>query len=244
MTTLLASDVHLSAARPDMVERFLTLLGGPARRCDALYLLGDVFDLWLGDDDDRAPHDAVCSALAELTASGVPVHVAHGNHDFLLGEAFAARTGCTLLPDSATVEIAGEPVLVMHGDQLCTRDVDYQAFRRHSRDPRAQQAFLARPLAERLEAASALRVQSQAASRLKADDIMDVTPDAVVAALRAADVRVLVHGHTHRPGFHRLPELGPEPGTRIVLGDWYATDSVLAWDAAGPRLTCIAELTG
>lgn len=243
MTTLFASDVHLSDARPEAVDAFVAFLAGPARSAAALYLLGDVFDMWLGDDDDRPPHPAVQAALAALTGAGVPVSVVHGNHDFLISDAFAARTGCALLGDETLVDLHGARVLLMHGDTLCTRDTDYQEFRRYTRDPDNQAAFLALPLAARLDQAAAIRHRSQGASRLKPEDIMDVTPDAVVERMRAHRADVLVHGHTHRPGVHPVA-LGGATGRRIVLGDWYDGDSVLAWDASGCRLSGAGDLDG
>ena len=135
MATLFVSDVHLSSARPQMVAAFLSFLDQKARHADSLYVLGDLFDVWLGDDDDRAPHPEIVEALARLTESGLPVSVLPGNHDFLIGEEFARHTGCALLPDHQPVDVHGIPVLLMHGDTLCTRDVDYQEFRKWARDP-------------------------------------------------------------------------------------------------------------
>ncbi len=241
MTVLFASDIHLSAQRPQRAEAFIAFLDVPCRAADALYLLGDVFDEWLGDDDRRAPHPAVVEALAELTGSGVPVAFARGNHDFLAAEGFCADTGCTLLPEPARVEVHGTPVLVLHGDTLCTRDEDYQAWRRTFMDPCQQRRFLALTLEERARRASALRHQSAALTRLKPEEIMDVTPAAVTAMLKAHGARHMVHGHTHRPAVHTL-ELDGAPGMRAVLGDWYEEEKILRWDAGGPRLGSVREL--
>ena len=151
---LFASDIHLSAHRPGAVATFAGFLAGPARRADRLYLLGDVFDLWLGDDDDREPHPEVEAALADTVSAGVPVDLIRGNHDFLLGDAFAARTGCRLVDEPHVVEFMDERAILLHGDTLCTRDVEYQAFRRYARDPANQRAFLARPMEERAREAA------------------------------------------------------------------------------------------
>ena len=241
MTTLFVSDVHLSDARPHMVEAFSAFLSDHARRARTLYILGDLFDAWLGDDDRRPPHARIAEDLAALTASGVPVFMIHGNHDFLIGERFLEFTGCRLLADHARIEIEGTPVLIMHGDTLCTRDTDYQAFRRMTRDPANQREFLALPLAERARRAAGMREQANQAVQLKAEDIMDVTPEAVAEAMRAHGVRHLIHGHTHRPRVHDMV-LDGDAAVRIVLGDWYERDSVLVWDDEGYRLARVADL--
>ena len=239
--TLFVSDVHLSARRPAIVERFEAFLAGPATAAEHLYLLGDCFDLYLGDDDATPPHPQIIESLKRLTAAGTPVSVLHGNHDFLLGSAFTAATGCELLPDHTVIEVQGERVLVMHGDTLCTDDHEYQAFRAYTRDPATQAQFLAKSLPERLAEAQHIKVQSQQASELKPDDIMDVNPEAVAAAMSEHDVRVLIHGHTHRPAIHELEARG-ERARRVVLGDWYQQDSVGIWDDNGVRLERVADL--
>ena len=233
---LFASDVHLAAERPVALAAFRAFLAGPVRRAGRLYLLGDVFDLWLGDDDDRTPHLDVEAALAETVAAGVPVDVIRGNHDFLLGDAFAERTGCRLVDEPHVIEVPGERVVLLHGDTLCTRDAEYQAFRRYARDPQNQRSFLARPMAERAQEAARIRATSDSRTRLKPEDIMDVTDEEVVRVLCEHDATRMVHGHTHRPAVHEL-DLEAGPSTRIVLGDWYDQGTVLAWDEAGWRLT-------
>ena len=232
---LFASDVHLAAHRPGAVAAFLEFLSGPVRRAERLYLLGDVFDLWLGDDDTREPHPEVEAALAETVASGTPIDLLRGNHDFLAGDAFAERTGCRLTEEPLSIEVAGERVVLLHGDTLCTRDVEYQAYRRHVRDPANQRAFLARPLEERLREAAGLRATSNTRSRLKPDDITDVAEDEVARVLSEHGAAWMIHGHTHRPAVHRL-DLETGPATRVVLGDWYERGTVLVWDGAGCRL--------
>ena len=240
---LLASDIHLSAHRPDAVTAFLAFLAGPVRRADRLYLLGDVFDLWLGDDDGRAPHPEVEAALAGTVSAGVPVDLVRGNHDFLLGDAFTARTGCRLVDEPIVIEAMGERAVLLHGDTLCTRDVEYQAFRRYARDPGNQRAFLALPMQERAAEASKIRATSDSRTRLKPEDIMDVTHDEVVRVLSDCDATRIIHGHTHRPAVHEV-DLATGPATRIVLGDWYDQGTVLVWDEAGCRLVAPESLPG
>lgn len=229
MHALFASDIHLSAERPAQIARFIALLQR-ARRAEALYLLGDIFDLWLGDDDDRVPHREIESHLAALTATRTRVHVMRGNHDFLIGNAFAARTGCTLLNDHAVVELGGEPALLMHGDTLCTDDVEYQLHRQHVRDETVQREFLAQPLAERLAYAKRLQLQSVEHTAALDESIADVNDQAVRHALQEHGVRTLIHGHTHRPHIHTERHAGGATTRRIVLADWYERDWVLAFD--------------
>ena len=232
---LFASDVHLSAHRPGAVAAFAEFLAGPVRRADRLYLLGDVFDLWLGDDDDRSPHPEIEAALAETVSAGVPVDLIRGNHDFLLGDAFAERTGCRLIDEPHVIDARNERAVLLHGDTLCTRDVEYQAFRRYARDPGNQRAFLARPIDERAREAAKIRATSDSRTRLKPEDIMDVTDEEVVRVLSECGATRMIHGHTHRPAVHEL-RLESGPATRIVLGDWYEQGMVLVWDEAGCRL--------
>ena len=241
MSTLFVSDVHLNDSRSGMVDAFLEFLSGKAREADALFILGDLFDEWLGDDDDRSPHPRICDALAHLTTSGLSVSVVHGNHDFLLGRSFAARTGCTLLGDHTVVDLYGTPVLIMHGDTLCTRDRRYQNYRKVVRNRLVQKLFVSMSLAWRMRKAAGIRSETKKDVALKADDIMDVTDEAVAAAMSKFRVRHLIHGHTHRPAVHEF-SLDDEPATRIVLGDWYEQDSVLAWNETGYRLGRVRDL--
>lgn len=243
LDALFVSDVHLSAERPEMVDAFLAFIDGEARAARALYILGDLFDEWLGDDDRRAPHPRVGDALAELSAAGVTLAVAHGNHDFLLGEGFAARTGCRLLGEPEAILLGGQRALLLHGDSLCTRDLDYQAWRRKVRDRPTQRAFLSLPLDQRAAHAATLRSSSRALTRLKAMDITDVTPAAVNALLRTHRATIMVHGHTHRPALHDI-DLDGARATRMVLGDWYEQDSVGWWDGTALRLGRVADLVG
>ena len=242
MSVLFASDVHLSAQRGAQVDRFLAFLAGPCRHASALYLLGDVFDEWLGDDDVRAPHPRITSELSALSAAGVHIGFVHGNHDFLVGTRFVEQSGCELLRQPSLIEVYGTKVLLLHGDQLCTHDHEYQAWRRTFTDPARQQGFLALPFDERERHAAALRHRSHELTRIKPDDIMDVSEQAVKDMLRSYRVQHMVHGHTHRPAIHRL-DLDGAHAMRAVLGDWYDADPVLVWDEHGPRLVSSALLS-
>lgn len=241
MSTLFVSDVHLNNSRGNIVRAFLEFLDQKARHADALFILGDLFDEWLGDDDEKPPHREVAEALAALTATGLPVSVVHGNHDFLLGKKFAKRSGCELLGDHTIIDVYGTSTLIMHGDTLCTRDVNYQTFRKMTRNPIMQKMFLSMSLDKRAEKAANVRSESSKDMALKADEIMDVTPEAVDDIMRKHGVRHLIHGHTHRPAVHNFT-LNDQEATRIVLGDWYEQDSVLIWDEAGYRLGRIGDL--
>ena len=219
MATYLISDLHLDESRPDITRAFFDFLKGPAAGAEALYILGDFFEVWIGDDDDAPLVAEVAQQLQEYAAAGTKVFLMHGNRDFLLGEAFARRCGAELLADPSLVELAGQPVLLMHGDSLCTLDQEYMAFREQARNPQWQQALLAKPLQERRQIAAQIRAVSKSMNSRKAEDIMDVTPEEVVRVMQEHQVHTLIHGHTHRPARHHL-ELDGEPAERIVLGDW------------------------
>ncbi len=232
--TLLVSDLHLSVDRPDTAAAFIGLLAGPARDAVALFILGDLFDYWIGDDDLDAPSvRPVVDALAALSASGTKVSFMHGNRDFLVGDRFAAATGVQLLPDPLRLDLDGVPTLLMHGDTLCTGDTAYNGFRTMVRAPEWQQAFLARPLADRRAEARRLRLLSEQEKAAKPADIMDVTPAEVLRVLREHGYPRLVHGHTHRPARHVHPVDG-RACERWVLPDWQASATGLV--AAGGRL--------
>lgn len=218
--TLFVSDLHLAPGQPAQTALFCDFLAGRAAGADALYILGDLFDAWIGDDDDPLP--AVREALRRLTTCGTPCGLLRGNRDFLLGRRFARATGCTLLGDPHRLLLDGQPVLLMHGDLLCTDDVPYQRFRRRVRNPLVQWAFLLQPLARRRRVAADYRRRSALAMAAKPAQIMDVNPDAVLARMTGARVRRLVHGHTHRPADHEFPLAGA-PAWRHVLADWSAT---------------------
>ena len=220
------SDLHLDASRPMIVDLYTELLAGAAREADALYILGDLFESWIGDDDDAPLPARIAQATRALRDTGVPVYFMHGNRDFLLGADYAARAGMTLLADPAVIELGGERVLLMHGDTLCTDDVEYLKFRTLVRDPRWQQQFLSKSLAERRAFAAQARSESRKHTAMSAAEIMDVNQDAVAATMRAHGIRRMIHGHTHRPATHHF-DLDGQTVERIVLGDWYEHDSVL-----------------
>lgn len=236
MTTLFISDLHLDAQRPQIVDAFLDFLHARCPHSAALYILGDFFEAWIGDDATGVLEDRVAAALARLHAHRVPVYFMHGNRDFLLGDVWARQARLTLLPDPSVVEIAAEPVLLMHGDTLCTDDVPYQAFRALVRDAQWQRGFLGWPRAEREAFAAQARTQSRRYTRSAGESITDVNPAAVEAALRKHRVRTLIHGHTHRPAQHQLHMSDGSSAQRIVLGDWYEQGNVLEVDAMGRHL--------
>lgn len=236
MATLFISDLHLTEERPEIIALFRTFLREQAAHAEALYILGDLFEAWLGDDAVSADMQPVLDELARLTKSGVPVFILVGNRDFLIGEQFARMTGCTLLPDPSVIKLYGTDTLLMHGDTLCTDDVDYQQFRRQVRDPTWQAAVLAKSIEERMAMARAARAESALRTREKSDAIMDVNENAVLEVFRSHGVTRLIHGHTHRPAIHQL-WVDETPVTRIVLGDWYDQSSVLSVSEDGVELT-------
>ena len=235
MTTLFISDLHLEANQPEIGVQFLSFLAGEAREAEALYVLGDLFEVWLGDDDPNPYYDEMKLALRELSDTGVPVYFMHGNRDFTIGTDFAAETGLTILDDPSVVDLYGEKVLLCHGDSLCTDDIHYQQVRAMTRNPEWQAMMLAKSIEERIAFAVQARKESMERGESLSDEIMDVNQDAVAAALGEHGVKVMLHGHTHRPAMHSL-DLGDHTATRIVLGDWYEQGSVVRWDDDGPRL--------
>lgn len=233
MHTLFISDLHLAPERPQITELFLRFTRVTAAGAQALYILGDLFEYWVGDDDADDPLDAtVAGALSALAAGGTAVFLMHGNRDVLIGRAFAARCSATLLADPVLVDVHGTPTLLTHGDQLCTDDVDYQRFRAYARDPENQAKFLAQPLAARREQLRGMRAQSEASKQQKTEAIMDVAPAAVENLLRSHGYPRLIHGHTHRPARH-LHVIDGHPCERWVLNDWYDSGGYLRCDAAG-----------
>lgn len=230
---LFLSDLHLAPDRPGATAAFHAFCAGPARSAAAVYILGDLFDAWIGDDElaDRFPAE-IAAAIRDVTRSGVPVHVAHGNRDFLLGQRFASATGATLLPERQLVDIDGAPTLLSHGDELCTGDVAYQQYRARIRSAQAQRRLLALPLFVRRLIARWLRRKSNRATSLKAESIMDVDAAAVSAAFRDTGVARMIHGHTHRPATHRI-DVDGRACERIVLADWHDNGQYLLIDRSG-----------
>jgi UDP-2,3-diacylglucosamine hydrolase len=236
--TLFISDLHLDEPRPQATRCLLELLGGRARHAAGLWVLGDLFEAWIGDDDDSPWLAPVLDAFAAL-AKAVPLRVLHGNRDFLLGDAFCRRTGATLVTEPVVLDLHGTRTVLLHGDALCTDDHAYQAFRAQVRAPAWQQAFLGQPLDQRRAFAAQARSASQRETANKDSYLMDVNGDAVAAEFRASGATRMIHGHTHRPAQHTLTVDG-QARQRWVLGDWHTTGWVMSVDAAGWRQEQIA----
>jgi UDP-2,3-diacylglucosamine hydrolase len=239
---LLISDLHLQEERPDITRAFLDLLAGRARAAQALYILGDFFEAWIGDDAMSPFQRSICTALRELSDSGTLIFLMHGNRDFMIGRAFCKAAGCTLLRDPTVVQINGEPVLLMHGDSLCTRDEAYMRMRRYLRNPLTLFVLRNLPKRTRHKLARKLRNESQTQTRMKANDIVDVTPEEVPRVMTQYGVRTLIHGHTHRPAIHKL-QIGDAAARRIVLGDWDKQGWALQADEQGFALNAFEVAT-
>jgi UDP-2,3-diacylglucosamine hydrolase len=229
MTRLFVSDVHLDAGAPEAIEQFLNFLRTHAADAEALYILGDLFETWVGDDDPDPAKLRICEGLRSLTANGVGCFVLHGNRDFLIGRDFCRRTGTRLLPDPVVADLDGERVLLTHGDALCTDDHSYQELRSTVRTPEWQRRFLALPVADREMLANRARAGSKDHISRAVPNIMDVNEDAVSTAYRATRVRRIIHGHTHRPGIHDTAIEG-DPAQRLVLGAWYEQGSYIQYE--------------
>ena len=238
--TLFISDLHLSDERPEITALFLRFLQNEASGAAGLYILGDLFEVWLGDDAVLPAYRPVLEGLRALGGNGVPVNVMHGNRDFLMGEGFARHSGSRLISDPTVIDLNGERTLLMHGDTLCSDDVEYQQFRTQVRNPDTQRQFLALPLEQRIAVAKQYRSASRERTRYKTEEIMDVNQQTVAETMRKYGVRQLIHGHTHRPATHDY-SLDGRPARRIVLGDWYEQGSLLICDEAGCRLQTIAR---
>jgi UDP-2,3-diacylglucosamine hydrolase len=238
LKTLFISDLHLDPATPEIARQFRAFLDGEAREARALYILGDLFEVWLGDDDPAPAAREIVQALRRLSDAGVPCFVMHGNRDFMLGERFCTETGATLVPDGTVIELEGEQVLLMHGDVLCTDDVSYQRLRRIIRNPVVQWILRHMSLERRQALAQKLRAGSRMHVTSTSAEIMDVNAQAVADAFRRHAVRTLIHGHTHRPAVHSL-EVDGRSVRRVVLGDWHSQGSVLEVSAAGFELRAL-----
>nr|WP_233591207.1 UDP-2,3-diacylglucosamine diphosphatase [Citrobacter amalonaticus] len=220
------ADLHLCTEEPAITAGFLRFLAGEARQADALYILGDLFEAWIGDDDPNPLHREIATAIKAVVDSGVPCFFIHGNRDFLIGKRFACESGMTLLPQEKVLNLYGRRVLILHGDTLCTDDAGYQAFRAKVHQRWLQTLFLALPLCIRKRVAARMRADSKAANRSKSLEIMDVNPHAVIAEMEKHHVQWLIHGHTHRPDVHPLTANG-EPAFRVVLGAWHTEGSMV-----------------
>jgi UDP-2,3-diacylglucosamine hydrolase len=237
---LFISDLHLSADRPEANERFIAFIEGKAQGAKSLYVLGDLFESWIGDDDVVERFNAVVAGFfAAVVRAGTPLYVMHGNRDFLIGERFCRETGAKLLADPTMVDIDGVPTLLMHGDTLCTDDVDYQAWRAQVRNPAFQRMFLSKSLAERRAMSAIMREKSKEAIAGKPAEIMDVNAGEVREAFRKHGVARMIHGHTHRPGHHQL-EVDGRRCERWVLPDWYGHGGYLEVSGGKPRLVAFA----
>ena len=226
MATLFIADLHLQTEEPAITAGFLRFLAGTAREADALYILGDLFEAWIGDDDPNPLHQQIAQAIKAVVDSGVPCYFIHGNRDFLLGQRFAQACGMQLLPQEQVLNLYGRNVLIMHGDTLCTDDAGYQAFRAKVHQSWLQKLFLTLPLFIRRRIAAKMRAGSKAANSSKSLSMMDVNQHAVVEAMEKHQVQWLIHGHTHRPAVHELTA-NNAPAFRAVLGAWHSEGSMV-----------------
>ena len=240
MATWFISDLHLEPARPASTHLLFSFLQHIRGQAEALYILGDLFEYWIGDDFLQTAQGQmvlpILQAFKQVAEQGTPIYIQHGNRDFLLAAQFADLSSTQLLPEQQIIDLYGTPTLLMHGDLLCTDDVDYQQARLLFRNPQWQQQILAKSIPERLQFAQSLRMQSQQSAQTKQEDILDANQTAIEAAMRAAKVNQLIHGHTHRPAIHEFI-LDDQPAKRIVLGDWYRQGSFLKVDAQHLRLS-------
>ncbi|SMY32155.1 UDP-2,3-diacylglucosamine diphosphatase [Photobacterium andalusiense] len=235
MTTLFIADLHLSAERPDITACFLRFMAQETHHIDALYVLGDLFEMWIGDDEDSPFLRQVKQAFKTLTDAGTPCYFIHGNRDFLIGKRFSRETGITLLPEHSVVDLYGTPTLILHGDTLCIEDQAYQRYRKKVHNPVIQWLFARLPLSYRIKVGDKFRQNSGKNNQTKSQSIMDVTQTEVIRIMRDANVTQMIHGHTHRPKIHHF-EIDGIPAQRIVLGDWYDHGSVLVYNADGYQL--------
>ena len=233
--TLFVSDLHLSADQPKITQMFLSFLRNEAPHSEALYILGDLFEYWLGDDAVTPDYQIVLSALRQLTEQGTPIYIMHGNRDFLMGHRFEAQTGCQLINDPTLIDLYGTPTLLMHGDTLCSDDKEYQQFRSMIRHPDWQQSFLNKSIDERIAIANHYRKKSRTHSSMKPEKIMDVNDGTVEKTMNQHHVLQLIHGHTHRPAIHES-QTPQKKQRRIVLGDWFARGSLLRCSQNGCHL--------
>ncbi|WP_106477030.1 UDP-2,3-diacylglucosamine diphosphatase [Phytohalomonas tamaricis] len=237
MTTLFISDLHLQPDTPALAQGFLDYLEYRAAGAETLYILGDLFESWIGDDAYGEFEAPILAAMKAYSDTGSKLYVMHGNRDFLLGDEFAKMTGATLIDDPAMIELGGIPILLMHGDSLCTQDTEYMKFRAMARDPQWQHQVLAMPVRERMALAAKLREQSGEANSRKAQDIMDVTPEEVENIMNQYHVHILIQGHTHRPDVHDF-KLHDEAAKRYVIGDWHDDEG---WEVRFDGLTLTLE---
>lgn len=235
MSTLFISDLHLSDERKNITDLFIKFLDQRASKADALYILGDLFEVWLGDDFIKPDYQESLSKMKELAGNGLPIYFISGNRDFLMSEKFTEISGAGLLSEATTIDLYGTPTLLMHGDTLCTDDVEYQKFRAMVREPAFISDFLSKSIEERLAISAKYREISKTETASKAMDIMDVNQQQVEASMQEHKVKQLIHGHTHRPAIHKFTSNDTKM-KRIVLGDWYKQGSVLICNESGCEL--------
>ena len=240
MTILFISDLHLSNERPEKLALFKTLLQGSARHAEALYILGDLFEAWAGDDDDTPPHNEIIAELAAYTNAGSKLFIMRGNRDYLISHKFAKATGGQLIADQTLINLNGENVLLMHGDTLCTEDVKYQIFRRIINNIFSRKIFMLLPFSLRAKIWHKVRAATKTSSVKKPEYIIDVFQPTVEKIMQQYNTALLIHGHTHRQAIHEF-KLDGKTAKRIVLGDWYHEDSILAADENGLHMMRIQE---
>lgn len=233
--TLFISDLHLAANRPDITQQFLAFMQDSAPHAEALYILGDLFEIWLGDDAISFEHEVVIKAIRSISDRGIAVYFMHGNRDFLIGNNFAAACSCEILSDPCIINLYGTDTLLSHGDSLCTDDDDYQKFRAYIRNPQTIEQLMALSIEERIIKGKEYRMASQDANKEKSMEIMDVNQNAVKKMLRKYNVEHMIHGHTHRPNVHTI-DLDGKVAQRIVLGDWYEQGSQIYANTSGCQL--------
>lgn len=232
--TLFISDLHLAEHHPEITQQFYHLLANVDSQLDAIYILGDLFDAWIGDDEDTPFQREIISALRKATQKGLPIYFLWGNRDFFIGKKFLRETGCKKLRDEEKINLYGTPILLMHGDTLCTHDVMYLRARRISRIRFLQKLFLLLPLRLRKKIGDKARKKSQHVTQAKSPYIMDVVADTVEQSMSKHQVSYLIHGHTHRPGIHKF-ELNNNPAARFVLGAWHDGANGLIWYDTGEK---------
>lgn len=230
--TLFISDLHLEESRPDITEQFINLLRECDHTVDALYILGDLFEVWLGDDDDAHLSRKIIQELQSATQKGLKIYFMYGNRDFLVGKRFIRETGCHLLPDEKTISLYGTPVLLLHGDTLCTNDIAYMKARKFARNPLVKFVLSCLSLSTRKKIGNKMRAKSMQHTSSVAIEIMDVTPHEVDRVMQKHAVSHLIHGHTHKPAFHHF-SIGNSSAIRIVLPAWHDKGRVLVWDEHG-----------
>lgn len=240
MSILFISDLHLSGERENITELFIDFLDQRASKADALYILGDLFEVWPGDDMIQPDYKDSIIAMKQLADSGIPLFIMQGNRDFLMAEQFADVSGATLIEDPTVIDLYGTPTLLMHGDTLCTDDVEYQKFRAMVRDPRWKADFISKPNEERLAMTTKYRKISKKETAKKTMNIMDVNQQAVEAEMLDKNIHQLIHGHTHRPAIHKF-SINNQEMKRIVLGDWFEQGSVLICDETSCQLEALSK---